>query len=91
VAYKARQIGLKLLVALKMILAGGHAGSDQIARFQREAQALAQLQHPNIVQIYEIGEAGGLPFFSLEYVDGSMAPRKKSATSDLDTGVRNVV
>jgi eukaryotic-like serine/threonine-protein kinase len=70
VVYRAQQRSLKRQVALKMILAGGHAGSDQIDRFRAEAEAVAQLQHPNIVQIYEVGEQAGLPFFSLEFVDG---------------------
>jgi WD40 repeat protein/tRNA A-37 threonylcarbamoyl transferase component Bud32 len=70
VVYKARQIKLNRLVALKMILAGAHAGPTQLARFRTEAEAVARLQHPNVVQIYEIGEHGGLPFFSLEFVDG---------------------
>lgn len=71
VVYKARQRALNRLVALKMVLAGGHAGPDQLARFHLEAQAVASLQHQNIVQIYEVGECEGLPFFSLEFVDGS--------------------
>ncbi len=70
VVYKARQLQLNRLVALKMVLAGAHAGEDQLARFQTEAEAVARLKHPNIVQIYEVGEHNGLPFFSLEYVDG---------------------
>ena len=70
VVYKARQIELKRLVALKMILAGSHAGHAQLARFRAEAEAVARLQHPNIVQIYEIGEQDGLPYFALEYMDG---------------------
>jgi eukaryotic-like serine/threonine-protein kinase len=70
VVYKARQRGLNRLVALKMVLAGSHAGPEALARFQIEAEAVASLQHPNIVQIYEVGEHLGLPFFSLEYVDG---------------------
>ncbi len=70
VVYKARQPGLKRLVALKMILAGEHAGESERTRFRTEAEAVALLQHPNIVQIYEVGEYEGRPFFSLEFVDG---------------------
>jgi serine/threonine protein kinase len=70
VVYRARQISLKRVVALKMILAGPHAGPDQIARFRSEAEAVAALLHPNIVHIYEIGEHGGRPFIALEYVNG---------------------
>jgi WD40 repeat protein/serine/threonine protein kinase len=70
IVYKARQLKLDRFVALKMIIAGEHAHPDQLARFAVEARAVASLQHPNIVQIYEIGEHGGQPFFSLEYVAG---------------------
>jgi tetratricopeptide (TPR) repeat protein/tRNA A-37 threonylcarbamoyl transferase component Bud32 len=76
VVYKARQTELNRLVALKMVLAGSHAGEQDLARFRNEAEAVARLQHPNIVQIFEIGEAEGRPFFSLEFVDGgSLASR----------------
>src|SRR5262249_17313798 len=51
VVYKARQVGLNRPCALKMILAGGHAGPDELARFKTEAEAIARLQHPNIVQV----------------------------------------
>jgi serine/threonine-protein kinase len=71
VVYRARQTALNRTVALKMILAGAHAGPDQLARFRAEAEAVAQLQHPNIVQVYDIGEQDSLPFFSLEFVDGT--------------------
>lgn len=70
VVYKAQQKGLNRLVALKMMLAGGHAGAEQLARFHTEARAVARLQNPNIVQIYDVGEHDGLPYFSLEFVDG---------------------
>jgi serine/threonine-protein kinase len=70
VVYKARQLGLNRWVALKMVLAGAHASAAQLARFKIEAEAVAHLQHPNIVQIYDIGEHEGLPYFSLEFVDG---------------------
>lgn len=70
VVYKARQLGLNRLVALKMVLAGAHAGEEQLARFNLEAEAVAHFQHPNVVQIYDIGQHQGLPYFSLEYVDG---------------------
>ena len=70
VVYKARQTGLNRLVALKMIIGGSLAGEKQLARFRIEAEAVAQLRHPNIVQIYDIGEVEGMPFVSLEFLDG---------------------
>jgi WD40 repeat protein/serine/threonine protein kinase/Flp pilus assembly protein TadD len=76
VVYKARQIKLNRLVALKMILAGANADPQQLERFRAEAEAVAQLQHPYIVQIYEISEYNGCPFFSLEYVDGGTLAQK---------------
>ena len=76
VVYKARQVGLKRMVALKMVLAGAHAGAVQLGRFQLEAEAVARLQHPNIVQIHEIGESGGLPYLSLEFINGGPLDRQ---------------
>lgn len=68
--FRARDTRLGREVALKMILAGGRIDSLQRARFQIEAEALASLQHPNIVQIHEVGEHQGNPFLTLEIVDG---------------------
>jgi tetratricopeptide (TPR) repeat protein len=70
VVYKARQLGLDRLIALKMIRTGEHADRDEAARFQAEAQAVARLRHAHIVAIHEVGQAGGQPFFSLELVEG---------------------
>jgi WD40 repeat protein len=70
VVYKARQEGLNRLVALKMILSGGYAGADERARFQGEATAVARIKHPNVVQVFEVGEHDGHPFISLEFVEG---------------------
>jgi serine/threonine protein kinase/tetratricopeptide (TPR) repeat protein len=80
VVYKAKQAGLNRLCALKMVLGGGHASADNLARFKIEAEAIAQLHHPNIVQVYEIGEEAGCPFFSLEYIDGSSLQQKIDST-----------
>ncbi|MFT5528254.1 MAG: hypothetical protein ACI9HK_006243 [Pirellulaceae bacterium] len=70
VVYKARDLRLKRTVALKMILAGHHAGSDELGRFRMEAEAAARLQHPNIVQIFDIGEPDGKPYLTFELIEG---------------------
>jgi eukaryotic-like serine/threonine-protein kinase len=70
VVYKARQTKLNRLVALKMILAGGHASPAALERFRAEAEAVAALQHPNVVQVYDYGEHDGLPYFAMEFVPG---------------------
>ncbi len=77
VVYLARQVQLDRLVALKVILSGTHAGPEQLARFRTEAEAIARLQHPNIVQIHEIGEHAGLPYFSMEYCSGGSLKHKQ--------------
>lgn len=76
VVYKARQLNLNRLVALKMLLSGPHSDPRELARFRIEAEAVAQMQHPNIVQIYDIGEQEGRLYCSLEFVDGGSLARK---------------
>ena len=89
VVYKARQTTLNRPVALKMIRDSALAGPQERARFRKEAEAVAELHHPGIVQIYELGECRGLPFFSMELMEGGnlatllekgpMAPRDAAA------------
>src|SRR5262249_27719213 len=76
VVYRARDERLNRVVALKMILAEPYAEGPEIARFRAEAEGQARLQHPNIVQIYEVGEAGGRPYFALEYVGGGSLDKR---------------
>ncbi len=78
VIYKARQTALNRTVALKMLQPGGQASPQARQRFQTEAEAVARLEHPNIVRVYDVGEAGGCPYLSLEFVQGgSLAHRLK--------------
>jgi serine/threonine-protein kinase len=79
VVYRARQSALDRVVALKMIKAEARTDPRQMARFRTEVQAVARLSHPNFVQIYEIGQREGRPYFLMEYVGGGSLERKLSS------------
>ncbi len=70
VVYRAREAKLNRVVALKVLLAGEGASEEQIQRFTGEARAAAALQHPGIVQIFDVGEERGVHYFAMEYVEG---------------------
>jgi tRNA A-37 threonylcarbamoyl transferase component Bud32 len=80
VVYKARQVKLNRIVALKMIVSGGHAASEERVRFLAEEEAIAAVRHPGVVQIHDFGTHEGLPFFALEFcVGGSLAQKLNGA------------
>lgn len=80
VVYKAKQPGLGRIVALKMILAAAHAGSELRTRFRREAEAAARLRHPGIVQIYEVGTSPDGDYLAMEFVEGGSLSDKLDGT-----------
>jgi serine/threonine protein kinase len=75
VVYKARQLALQRTVAVKMVLTGPHVGPKDLARFRAEAEVIARLRHPNIVQIHDVGEVAGRPYLVLEFVAGGSLAR----------------
>jgi serine/threonine-protein kinase len=80
VVYKVTQLNLRRPVALKMILGGAYARTSEIARFIREAEVVASLHHPHIVQVYDVGDLDGRPYFTMEYVEGGSLGHKLSGT-----------
>lgn len=81
VVYLARQVSLGRVVAIKRILAREHATDAEVARFGNEARAVARARHPNIVQVYDVGEHEGLPYIVLEYVRGGSLDRRLSGST----------
>jgi WD40 repeat protein/tRNA A-37 threonylcarbamoyl transferase component Bud32 len=76
VVYRVRQVRLNRVVALKMVLGDGRADERTLIRFLAEAEAVAAVRHPHVVQVYDFGEAGGRPYLALEYLaGGSLADR----------------
>jgi serine/threonine protein kinase len=69
IVYKAHQKSMNRTVAIKMVLAGGSCSTADLVRFRSEAETVARLKHPNIVQIHEVGQHEGQPYLALEYVD----------------------
>jgi serine/threonine-protein kinase len=80
VVYKARHLRLNRTVALKMLLAGAYASPRERARFQREAEAVASLRHANIVQVHDVAEHEGRPYFTMEFVEGGSLAQKVACT-----------
>jgi len=80
IAYRAWQVGLKRLVTLKVIHSGDLANSEQRSRFRTEAEAIGRLQHPHIVQVFEVGEHAGRPYLVLEYVSGGSLAQQLDGT-----------
>jgi eukaryotic-like serine/threonine-protein kinase len=94
VVYKARQVSLNRVVALKMILAGQFARAEEVRRFLTEAEAAANLAHPNIVPIYEVGQHEGHHYFSMRFIEGGSLGqlRQDAAWKDEDgTGAARLV
>jgi serine/threonine-protein kinase len=80
VVYKARHLRLNRVVALKMLQAGAYAPARERARFQREAELVAELRHPNIVQVYDVRDHDGCPFFTMELLEGGALAQALSGT-----------
>jgi eukaryotic-like serine/threonine-protein kinase len=80
IVFRARHLRLNRVIALKMGLSGTYAGPQERQRFRREAEAVAALRHPNVVQVHDVGEADGRPYFAMEYVEGGSLAQKLAGT-----------
>src|SRR5262249_18369403 len=76
VVYRARHLPLNRTVALKMLLAGAYAGPLELGRFQGEAEAVAGLRHANIIQVYDVADHEGRPYFTMEFAEGGSLAQK---------------
>ncbi|MDY3559780.1 serine/threonine protein kinase [Gemmata sp. JC673] len=86
VVYKARQVKLNRVVALKMVLAGAHADAREVARFLGEAQAVAAIRHPNVIQVFDSGEADGRPYLAMECLEGGSLAQRLRASGKMPSG-----
>jgi WD40 repeat protein len=78
--YKARHLRLNRFIALKMLITGAYAGPHERTRFQREAEAVASLRHTNIVQVYDVGDHEGSPYFTMELLEGGSLAQRLAGT-----------
>ena len=87
IVWKARQTKLNRVVALKMVLGGQHVGSRELIRFLAEAEAVAAIRHPHVVQVFDYGEAAGRPFLAMEYLSGGSLSDRLKPSGRLDPKV----
>jgi serine/threonine-protein kinase len=87
VVYKARQVNLDRLVALKMMIGYGRATDPERQRFHAEATTVARVQHPNVIQVYDVGDHDGTPYLAVEYVDGGTLAERLATGGKLPIGV----
>src|SRR5437899_3263469 len=81
VVYRARHVKLDRVVAIKMLRTGDYASARELAGLVREAQSIAGLKHPHIVQVHDFGELDGLPYFTMELLEGGSLARKLEGTT----------
>ena len=91
IVFRARQHGLDRLVALKMLRGGGHADEESLARFRIEVRAVARLRHPNVVQVFDVGESQGLPYVALELLEGGSLEAKNGGTPQPEEAAASLV
>src|SRR5262245_53098781 len=84
IVYRARQVKLNRVVALKILRAGHAAGRKELIRFLAEAEAVAAVRHPHVIHVYEFGEADGRPFLAMEYLAGGTLADRLETSGPLD-------